>query len=407
MTVLAILVGCENDINTPTPTPDNNPENGYIVFDAGVQKSRGVTINNADHDDFNMFSVYAYVYMKGTDWDAYQVLAKPGVFDAIPETVNKDSGFFSYVQDGGELKTWSGNRYSFFAVYPEKSVGLATGAITYPVTGATEGVPYVTYTVPNDPANMVDIMTAAYFDATYAENGSYVIFNMAHRLSAVNVTALNHYEYDHDENSATEEELVEIRIKSLNVKFENLLYNSANIYLDKFGHLGTPTERSPEYKPENAKVASKTYTIIADGDAPFAVKNNKDDNTQREISADRGKTMFFIPQELDMTSEETINKTNIKVTVTGTYEKWYDSDGNGELDAKIDWAYVKDAEGNKIKEDVADGVFTLSNEIFLDRNLDETYKYNVRLNFTSAAVSITILTAEQWGTTPPIYNDFQ
>ena len=389
--VLATFVGCENENNTPSHDHEYDADSGYIVFDAGVQQSRGVTINNSEHKDFNKFSVYAYEYKKGTDWGAWQALAKPGVFDDIPEAVEKRDGYFSYVKEEADtLQQWSGNRYSFFAVYPEKSE--ATSAISYPVTEDTKGVPYVTYTVPSDPANMVDIMTGAYFDATYAENGSYVIFNMSHRLSAVNITALNHYEYNHDNDPNTEETLVIIRITSLNVKFDNLLYKEADIYLDKWGFEGTPTVR----RPADSAEPSVSYDIIAaSGDEAFDVKNNKNDNTQSEISGDRGKTMFFIPQELDMTNEE---KTNIKVTVTGTYEKWCDSNDNGTIDEEDD---------EQIKVDAADGVFTLSNEIFFDRNLDETYKYNVRLNFTSAAVSITVLTAEKWGEVPPIYNDFQ
>lgn len=400
--VLAALVGCENSVDTPAPNPGLDPNAKYILFDVGIEESRGVALNSADHVDFTQFSIYGYTYITGTRWNAWKTIAKPNVFDDVPEKVVKAGSYFSYVEDGGNLKTWDegDGRYSFFAVYPEASVGTSLGSIAYPVNSTTEGVPYVTYTRPDDATKMVDLMTGAHIDPTYSENGSYVSFDMEHRLAAVDIVALNHYEFDHDSDPITTEKHVTIRITSLNVKFDNLLYTSADIYLDKVGIKGTPTVRRPEYKPENSAVAAVTYTILADSDADYDVEPNNVDKDHRNISADREKTMFFIPQEMDSTTDATLEKTDIKATVTGTFEKWYDANGDGTLDTQIMEEY--DEDGNLID---ADGKFSINNQIRFSRHLEESYRYNVRLTFTSAAVSITVLTAEKW-VDVPIYHEF-
>lgn len=400
--VLAALVGCENSVDTPAPNPGLDPNAKYILFDVGIEESRGVALNSADHEDFTQFSIYGYTYITGTRWNAWKTIAKPNVFDDVPEKVVKAGSYFSYVEDGGNLKTWDegDGRYSFFAVYPEASVGTSLGSIAYPVTASSEGVPYVTYTRPNDATKMADLMTGAHIDPTYSENGSYVSFDMEHRLAAVDVVALNHYEFDHDSDPITTEKHVTIRITSLNVKFDNLLYTSADIYLDKVGIKGTPTVRRPEYKPENSAVDEVTYTILADSEADYDVEPNNVDKDHRNISADREKTMFFIPQEMDSTTDGTLEKTDIKATVTGTFEKWYDANGDGTLDTQIMEEY--DEDGNLID---ADGKFSINNQIRFSRHLEESYRYNVRLTFTSAAVSITVLTAEKW-VDVPIYHEF-
>lgn len=396
--VLAALVGCENSVDTPTPNPGLDPNAKYILFDAGIEESRGVALNKVP-DDFK-FSIYGYTYITGTRWNAWKTIAKPNVFKYVPEKVEKDGAYFSYAENVADLKTWGDGRYSFFAVYPEKAKGEDLESIAYPVTKDTEGVPYVTYTRPNDATKMVDLMTGAHIDPTYAENGSYVSFDMEHRLAAVDVVALNHYEFDHDTNSSTPEKHVTIRITSLAVEFDNLLYNSADIYLDKVGIKVTPTVRRPEYKPENGAVAAATYTIIAGSEADYDVKPNNEDKDHRNISANRGKTMFFIPQEMDSTTDATLEKTNIMATVTGTFEKWYDENGDGVLDTQIMEEY--DEDGNLID---SNGEFSINNQIKFNRHLEESYRYNVRLTFTSAAVSITVLTAEKW-VDVPIYHEF-
>lgn len=400
--VLAALVGCENSVDTPAPNPGLDPNAKYILFDVGIEESRGVALNSADHEDFKQFSIYGYTYITGTRWNAWKTIAKPNVFDEVPEKVVKAGSYFSYVEDGGNLKTWDegDGRYSFFAVYPEKAKGEVLGSIAYPVTASSEGVPYVTYTRPNDATKMVDLMTGAHIDPTYSENGSYVSFDMEHRLAAVDVVALNHYEFDHDSDPITPEKHVTIRIKSLDVKFNNLLYTSADIYLDKVGIKVTPTVRRPEYKPENSAVAAVTYTVLADSEADYDVLPNNEDKDHRNISADREKTMFFIPQEMDSTTDGTLEKTDIKATVTGIFEKWYDANGDGTLDTQIMEEY--DEDGN-LKD--TDGKFSINNQIKFSRHLEESYRYNVRLTFTSAAVSITVLTAEKW-VDVPIYHEF-
>ena len=400
--VLAALVGCENSVDTPAPNPGLDPNAKYILFDVGIEESRGVALNSADNDYFKQFSIYGYTYITGTRWNAWKTIAKPNVFDDVPEKVVKAGSYFSYLEeneDVSNLKTWDegDGRYSFFAVYPEKAKGEELGSIAYPVTASSEGVPYVTYTRPDDATKMADLMTGAHIDPTYSENGSYVSFDMEHRLAAVDVVALNHYEFDHDSDPITPEKHVTIRITSLNVKFDNLLYTSADIYLDKVGVKGTPTVR---YKPENSAETTETYTILDNSEAYYDVEPNNEDKNHLNISADREKTMFFIPQEMDSTTDETLEKTDIKATVTGTFEKWYDADGDGTLDTQIMEEY--DEDGN-LKD--ADGKFSINNQIKFNRHLEESYRYNVRLTFTSAAVSITVLTAEKW-VDVPIYHEF-
>lgn len=380
--VLAALVGCENNVDTPTPKPSLDPNAKYILFDANVVESRSQAINDAS--GVNSFSVYGYNYISGTEWDAWRALAKPNVFDNTPQAVTRTTdGFFSYAANVADLKTWSDNypRHSFFAVYPEKSVGASCG-ITYPVMENTEGVPYVTYTLPNDATKMVDLMTGAYLDRTYSEHGTYVSFDMEHRLAAVDVVALNHYEDGND--------LVTIRIKSLKVTFDNLLYNSADIYLDKIGRYGTPSVR-------RTGSGSAEYTIVT---SDYNVLNNKYDDDQRNISNEVSKTMFFIPQELDM---DNMSTTNLAATVEVTYQKVKGANADGTGGTLITTNTYVNAEGETVTENIPDGNFTILKSISFNRSLEQSYRYYVRLTFTSAAVSITVLTAEKWADIPVDY----
>lgn len=372
---LIAVVGCEQHEQQPAVWGDINipldPSQHYIHFDADITTRGALVEGNLLLDDFKVFG-YQY---PGT-WESESVLASPNVFDANPQLVEYDGGLFTY----GTPKKWTGNKYSFFGYYPADHSNIKY----FDNNAVQQGTPYITYTLPddNDPTKLIDVMTAAYIDTGVASSAS-VPMQFRHRLSAIDVGARNYYEYDHDNNKGTAPKLVTIEITKLIVNLTNVVNTSAKIYLD---------HTIPSVYPENQAKASKVYAMV-NINTPWAVPtfdvipNTKEDRAIRLVTTQTGEnasSIILIPQtEFLHGALELVYK-----------KKYQDDNGN--------WVYLH--EGNNT-EDFEFSPTDLN--INFSKQLIEGRRYYIELTFTSDAVSVNIIAADEWDDKDNINHEFE
>lgn len=369
------LVGCNNDVERPSEWGDINipldPSKHYIHFDADVS-TRGALIEGTIlQDDFMVFG-YQYPGL----WEAESVLASPNVFDNNPQLVEYQNGVFSY----GTPKVWTGNHYSFFGYYPVNHSNIKY----FDNNAVQQGTPYITYTLPdsNDPTELIDVMTASYIDTGVASSAS-VPMQFHHRLSAIDVGARNYYEYDHDNNSSTPDKQVTIEITQLILNLTNIVNTSAKIYLD---------HTIPSVYPENQARASKVYAMV-NGSTPWAVPtfdvvpNTKEDRAIRLVTTQTGEnasSVILIPQTQLVTG-----------AIQLVYKKKY-KDDNG------NWVYLHEGTNT---EDFEFSPTDLN--INFNKELIEGRRYFIELTFTSDAVSVNIIAADEWDDKDDIRHEFE
>ena len=402
--LIAVLVcSCSNkDLYAPNGEGGEdvilpNPDARYIYLDSGV-KSRGNLVTGEKLQE--TFGAYGYKYDFSNKWTTYRVTAKPNVFgeDGIdanektylatpvaPQEVTYADEIYSYTP----IKQWDGAKYTFFAYYPFGHANVAASDEN------VEGTPYVTYSVDmGDSSNHADIMTAM-FEDTSLSSSQYVYFNFYHRLAAIDVGALNFYQNNYDLGAdATLPELVEgiaiteikdengtltgylvteniqIEITSLNVAFTGIKYKGADIYLDK--DFETLNSDGSLALPKGVKSLTNAdsqpaYSIVK---SPKTLNYNTDAAMQ-SISADNETTILFIPQVAgDSEAAPT-------VTTTVTFKK-----------KRPDGTYLTYTNNNE--------TYTETKEATFNREIKEGSRYYVQLTFTSSAVSINIITSDEW-----------
>ena len=320
------------------------PTKPYIYLDAGVSTKAslvsGTTLNRN-------FSVYGFTYDFNNKWSTYRVTAKPNVFGSVPQLVTHSSGSYKY----DPVKEWQGGKYTFFAFYPQ----------TITSSGANvEGTPYVTYAPDfNDAGSHIDVMTAM-FEDTSLSSSPYVYFDFYHRLSAVDVVAMNFYEHSYDDPDNTNTVITEkitIEIVDLALQFQKVQYKETKIYLDR----RIPSERTPAPAETNP-----TYQIITEDDESGIFINYNEDATLRPITSTLRSSMIFIPQE----------NIDLEVKTTVKFKK-------------------RRPNGEYITENGSD-VFTQTIDTPFKQPLKEGSRYYLQMTFTSSAVSISIITSDEW-----------
>ena len=219
----------------------------------------------------------------------------------------------------------------------------------------------------------------AMFEDTSLSSSQYVNFDFKHRLSAIDVVALNFYEYNqNDAGGNVTSEQIKIEITDLNLTFNNLDYKAATFYLDS--SIPSDTTRIALNDPE------PSYNIISGGSKLIEYST-----TSEFQHIDSSKTLLFIPQ----TDE------NLEVTTTVSFKKKRD---NGTYLTEI----PEGAVANKDYK-IQDGVVTYisSKTTAFGQALKAGSRYFIQITFTSAAVSINILTSAEWEDLADVYHEFE
>ena len=345
--ILFASLFCACNDSTIDPSGDEQivvPTKPYIYLDAAVS-TRGTLVEGTTLPD--NFGVYGFTYAFNNDWDTYKVTAKPNVFATAPQHVTYSNGSYKY----NPIKEWDGGKYTFFAFYPS-DLNVSDGNV--------EGTPYLTYSPNfNNVGNHIDVMTAM-FEDTSLSSSPYVYFDFYHRLSAVDVVAMNFYEHNYqgDDDTMVSEKIV-IELVGLSLAFENVQYKTAKIYMDK----RIPSERTLADAGTNP-----SYSIYTEGSGYALAIDYNTDSTLKPVTSFLGKSMIFIPQE----------NNDLTVTTNISYRK---RRPNGE--------YLIDETDNN-------NVFTVTKTTPFNQPLKEGSRYFLQMSFTSSAVSISIITSDEW-----------
>lgn len=372
---VAALASCGKNIDD---IPNNeieiplDPNKQYIQFDAEIPTRGALVVGNTLAQDFN---VLGYQY-RGT-WESESILASPNVFFStlqipqIPQEVEYKSGIFTYEP----LQAWTGNKYSFFGYVP-------TTLTLFDNDTAKTGEPYITYTLPtgNNPTQLIDIMTAAYIDTSLSASAS-VTLPMKHRMAAIDVSARNHYdyEYDHDGDPNTDaiETQVTIEITHLDIILDNVVNKAAKIYLNPDKDIATTKASDAEKQRTYQVVGTESWAPDTFDIAP----NTSTDGAMRVIyNEDNTLSMLLIPQEELVT---------------------------GSLDLKYKRKY-EDSNGNWVTLD-ATPITPNADELKINFNksLNEGSRYFIEITFTSDAVSVSVVAADEWDPKEDVNHDFE
>ena len=267
--ILFASLFCACNDNTIDPSGDEQivvPTKPYIYLDAAVS-TRGTLVEGTTLPD--NFGVYGFTYAFNNDWDTYKVTAKPNVFATAPQHVTYSNGSYKY----NPIKEWDGGKYTFFAFYPS-DLSVSNGNV--------EGTPYLTYSPNfNNVGNHIDVMTAM-FEDTSLSSSPYVYFDFYHRLSAVDVVAMNFYEHNYQgDNDTMVSEKIVIELVGLSLAFENVQYKTAKIYMDK----RIPSERTLADAGTNP-----SYSIYTEGSGYALAIDYNTDSTLKPVTAFLGKS---------------------------------------------------------------------------------------------------------------------
>ena len=366
------LVGCSKEPQQPNVEVDNIPSGPIMEFGINLD-TRAEIIPGGEGTILDKLGLYGYQYANQTDseWTWAQTTALPNVFNNTPEPLTYDSSGRYY--NASDTYTWTGNKYAFFAYYPFEHTSFECSPNTEP------GTPYLTYTLDrSDVENMADIMSSARTNLTSVNR--YVTFHMIHRLSAVDVDVCNIYQHDETVDGVTTYYGVDIEIHTLVLKFSNLHNDKSKIYLDARGH-SEATESTGD--------KTATYQFVQSTDPITVEYKANDDDPNYTLTEKHDLTMFFIPQE----------EKDLAVSVDVTFKKKLS--GSDTYLTNNDKVYTYDNDGVVTNEANAEGYgteffYVRDKSVNFEQDLEEGYRYFVTLNFTSAAVSINIVTATQW-----------
>lgn len=329
-----MMTACEQDETVESPL---FPTEGYIYFNTEVA-SRGELITEMTGKNFG---VMGYEY--SGDWNTVKVQAKPELFHAQTIAWNDTSGVHEYKP----LKAWTpGNKYTFFGYYP-------TTGVT-PSGSTVEGVPYLTYTLPDSPADMKDVMTATLYDTDNSASNA-VGLTFQHRLVAMNVQARNF-------NTPYNNTPVYVQLSNVSITYTNLKYNQVTLPMDA----SLPITRT------EASNKTKTYPIL-NGTLTIPPPNTQTGEAEAvELSSIHNTTLILIPQE--STDEE-----------------------NDYLKGKVSFAFsYVDANGNTLN--IADAASPGTREMDFDlaKSIVAGRKYALLMNFSRTSVTIAIVESGEW-----------
>ena len=362
--LLSVACNKENIIPEGDDSSIIVPEGGpYIYLDAIVKnKTRGTLIEGNELQ--GNFGTYGYTYNFKNRWSTYRITATPNVFKnangeefIVPQQVIYNNGIYSY----SPVQSWTGGKYTFFAYYPFEHNSITKSGID------VQGTPWVRY-APADfltsTAGHIDVMTAM-FEDTSLSSSQYVNFDFKHCLSAIDVVALNFYEYNQNEGGNVASERITIEITDLNIAFTNLDYKAATFYLDS----SIPYEPTPIASTD----PNPSYNILSGGSKLIEYST-----TSEFQHIDKSQTLLVIPQTGD----------DLKVTTTVSFKK-------------------KRANGTYLSENGSE-IFTSSKTTEFGQALKAGSRYFIQITFTSAAVSINILTSAEWeDLAEDVYHEFE
>lgn len=381
---VAALTGCEQKILFDDDKNEHIyqlPENGYIFFNSAISNNTRGSLITTPYLQQN-FGVIGYQWDytdANANWETQEQI-KPNLFANTHQQVTYANNVHSYTP----IREWeTGKRYAFFAYYPYSNSAIV-------VSGAdVEHTPYLTYTLPTDPAEMLDIMTASAIDMDYSSSqGGIVNLAFKHRLSAIDVQMLNLNDpYLTDGNSLP----VYIKVTDMNITFNNLRYNTAKLYIDN-----TTPGHNDEFTT-NGEGVEQEYTLFTE-----LTEHIPPVETGANVTyVTSGNPLIVIPQtaEDESFTGDTIYKKFLYGTLSFNYQYLINEDGTYSnvtsdlIKTNDEGEYIGEGE---YKEEGENGYIEREIRFNISRDLLPGRRYTLLLTFTRNATTIDILKDGDW-----------
>ena len=212
-------------------------------------------------------------------------------------------------------------------------------------------------------------MTASAIDMDYSSSqGGIVNLAFKHRLSAIDVQMLNL----NDPYLTGEDKLpVYIKVTDMNIKFENLRYNTAKLYIDN-----TTPGHSDEFTTDGTVEQEYTlFTALTEHIPPVETGANVTYVTS-------GNPLIVIPQKEFLNGTLSFNYQYLIKNADGTY-----SNKTSELKTNDEDGYKGEGENGYIERKI---------EFNISRDLLPGKRYTLLLTFTRNATTIDILKDGDW-----------
>ena len=323
--MLCCMLGCDEVEVIEQPLQS---QQGYIYFNTEVS-TRGELVEELNEKSFG---ITAYNYTG--EWSFVKVQANPNVFQSHGQEVTWDGGMHTYTP----LVPWDASKkYAFFGYYPHGNSNVILSDKN------VEGTPYIDFTLPNTLNAMVDVMTASLMDTDNSSSNA-VGLTFKHRLTAMDVQARNFHEQGYS-----------IRIKSLTMRFDSLLYNKVRLPLDD----ALEITRSST----NNWTKIQTYQLVSNSNPITIEPAGTTTGSAPAISITNNSSLIFIPQEADATGKF------LRGNVSMTYDV---------------------IEGNRTNTKTFTTNFDVGKSLLAGR------KYYFLINFSTTSVSIAIVDSGEW-----------
>ena len=163
-------------------------ETGVPIRFSGTVSTKASVI---DQSNLNMIGVFGY-YTGTESWEEV-ASAMPGGLPNyfLNEPVAKNGSIWSYDED--YPRYWPAdtrNKISFFAYAPYEGDSGFSLLELYPTNATEDGEPRLTYSVPGNALDQLDLLWGASIDKTKDNDGGTVIFDMNHALTKISFSAL-------------------------------------------------------------------------------------------------------------------------------------------------------------------------------------------------------------------------
>ena len=348
ISVAAFAVACSKHVDAPDHSDSPSLSNSYIFFEPEVVSSvetRTTMVSGDRLPDGNgvSFGVMGYTGNNSIFYD--QTYRPDGIAEVYRDGSAQDSPF-KYTP----LAKWASGsaEHNFYAFYPYNLNNLL---------GVNNKLPYIDYTQPTDPAQMVDILTAATGPIT---KEPIVDLEFTHRLWALDITVKNaRVEPDslyNQTNKKYDEYTPIIKVKSVKIEFRNIP-SKASINLDGSLIFPNPVEYCKDF--------SKTYS--------YATPKELDPTTENKYTVNGTDSFLFLPcASFDYRLTIEFENVPLGLSYTAHHPATFVADENGfpvlDDDKNVQWRWATAegpgaggfAAGNKYTLDVVKSDFNLT-----------------------------------------------
>lgn len=365
----AVLLSASCEQEPPTVDFGKLPVHyGYMQFSTGVSNTRAHLAESMRGRDFG---VIGFKFSPTSNWDSSKSTNSPGNWFFNKKVSCDANGDCSY----GEPTPWENNNYAFFAYHPYNGAGIKLSDSTKVNTPTLE----YTYGWLNQTGNIslydsnspsFDLMTAEAIDVNGSGSGR-VDLEFKHRLFAFEVLANNYNENSEGKTDARQE------ITNLTLTLENLAHSEMVIPLSMMEGEADPVYDSKTPGTRTFKINDDTIIIPAFNETIPRIFNGETEvcgagvaTSISKYGSTNGGYLFLIPQEGSIDG--------IKGTLNWTELKYFQGDEN-----------------------------EVQNEFTSTIDFEPGVLYQIHINFVGDGITIALIEAGTWDSSPEVEHTFE